>query len=75
MRKEILIPARALPSRSRDLALYRQNGRGEGRRCRPSIPAAESALGFHPWRALSSAQVLAIVTLVSGADSEFTLKS
>ena len=24
----------------------------------PVIPAAESTLGFHPWRALSSAQVL-----------------
>jgi hypothetical protein len=24
----------------------------------PAIPAAESTLGFHPWRALSSAQVL-----------------
>jgi hypothetical protein len=24
----------------------------------PAIPAAESALGFHPWRALSSAQVI-----------------
>lgn len=23
----------------------------------PAIPAAESALGFHPWRALSSAQL------------------
>ena len=28
----------------------------------PVIPAAESALEFHPWRALSSAQVIAIIT-------------
>ncbi len=26
----------------------------------PAIPAAESTLGFHPWRALSSAQVIPV---------------
>ena len=28
----------------------------------PAIPAAESALGFHPWRSLSLAQVIAFYT-------------
>ncbi len=52
--------ARALPSRTRDLTHYGQNGSGAGRPKPPAIPAPESALEFHPWRALSSAQVVAL---------------
>ncbi len=66
--------ARALPSRSRDLSLSRQNGGGAGRlRAAPTIPAPESALGSLPSVALSSAQVTAIVNPTSGVGSEITL--
>ena len=60
MRKEAFLNARALPSRTRDLTLYGQNGSGAGRPEPPAIPAPESALEFHPWRALSSAPVDAL---------------
>ena len=36
MRKEALLNARALPSRSRDLSLSRQNGCGAGRLAPPT---------------------------------------
>ena len=60
MRKDALPNARALPSRSRDLTLYRQNGSGAGRLLPPAIPAPQSALEFQSWRALSSAPVVAL---------------
>ena len=64
--------ALALPGFS---ALPARMDAGRGGVAAPTIPAAESALGFHPWRALSSAQVIAIVTPASGASSEFTLRT
>jgi hypothetical protein len=51
----------ALPLRPRDLTQLRQNGCLKGAAdAAPAIPAAESTLGFHPWRALSSAQVIPV---------------
>ena len=51
----------ALPLRPRDLTQLRQNGCSKGAAAAaPAIPAAESTLGFHPWRALSSAQVIPV---------------
>jgi hypothetical protein len=51
----------ALPLRPRDLTQLRQNGGSKGAAmAAPAIPAAESTLGFHPWRALSSAQVIPV---------------
>jgi hypothetical protein len=73
MRKEIILNARALPSRSWDLTLSRQNG-GVGRLLvRPSIPAPESALRSLPSVAVPYAQVTAILNPTSGVGSEFTL--
>jgi hypothetical protein len=70
-----MLNARALPSRSRDLSLSRQNGCGAGRlRAAPAIPAPESALGSLPSVALSSAQVTAILYPTSGIGSEITLR-
>jgi hypothetical protein len=44
-----------------DLPLYRQNGTSLwGGWCRPAIPAAGSALRWHPCVALSSAQVRSV---------------
>jgi hypothetical protein len=40
---------------------------------RPTIPAPESALRLRPRRAVSSAQVTAILNPTPGAGSEFTL--
>jgi hypothetical protein len=40
---------------------------------RPTIPAPESALRLRPRRAVSSAQVTAILNPTAGVGSEFTL--
>jgi hypothetical protein len=57
--KEHLFEMGSLPPNPRDFSLSRQDSwaaRARSTRSR-GIPAAESALGFHPWRALSSVQV------------------
>ena len=53
-----LIYLGALPPSPRDLSRSRQNDRRRRPQPPPAIPAAESALGLRPRRALSSAQVL-----------------
>jgi hypothetical protein len=40
----------------------------------PVTSASQSALRFHPWKALSSALVTAILNPTGGVGSEFTLK-
>ena len=72
MRKEAFLTARALPSRTRDLSLSSQNGRGAACAAH-TIPAPESALRSLPSVAVSSAQVTAILNPTSGVGSEFTL--
>lgn len=69
--KEKLFDMGAPPPNPRDFSLSRQDywaARASSARPR-GIPAAESALRFHPWRALSSVQVPPVyqrVPLVSG---------
>jgi len=76
MRKEAFLTARALPSRTRDLSLSRQNDCGAGRLdAAHAIPAPESALRSLPSVAVSSPQVTAILNPTTGVGSEFTLFS
>jgi DNA replication protein DnaC len=56
LRKSASLNARALPSRSRDLSLYRQNG-SVGATCAARHSGRWSALRSHPCVAVSSAQV------------------
>jgi hypothetical protein len=66
--------ARALPSRSQDLSLSRQNGSRCGvAYAALAIPASESALRSLPSVAVSSAQVIAILNPTPGVGGEFTL--